>query len=97
MKVTKVEFRKFEKDGLLGFATVILDDQLVVKTTVRSGANGNYVSFPSKKRKEPWTNPKTNREELYEDQVFPITAEFRAELIGAILAEVDGNDDDMPF
>ena len=98
MKVTKVYFNKFEKDGLVGFSSVTLDDALVIKNiSVRAGNDGGYfISFPSKKRNAPYTNPKTGKEELYEDQVFCIEKELRKNITDAILAEA-GLDLENPF
>ena len=96
MKVTKVYFNKFEKDNLLGFASITLDDVLVIKgISVKQGDKGKFVSFPSKKRNVPYMNPKTGKEELWEDIVFSINSELRNHITESILAEVGSDEVDF--
>lgn len=64
------------KNGLKGFATVKVADCLVIKDfTIRETKGKLWVSMPSRKD--------TNGE--FYDTVFPVTKEFRNELIDCIL------------
>lgn len=59
-----------------GMADVVLDDVLVIKgIRVMEGQNGAFVSMPSQKVGSE-----------YRETVFPITAEFREQLMGSVLS-----------
>lgn len=62
-----------------GMADVVLDDVLVIKgIRVMEGQNGAFVSMPSQKVGSE-----------YRETVFPITAEFREQLMGSVLSAYD--------
>lgn len=62
-----------------GMADVALDDVLVIKgIRVMEGQNGAFVSMPSQKVGSE-----------YRETVFPITAEFREQLMGSVLSAYD--------
>ena len=64
---------------LKGVADVVLDDVLVIKgVKVMEGQNGTFVSMPSQKVGSE-----------YRETVFPITAEFREQLMGSVLSAYD--------
>jgi len=64
---------------LKGVADVVLDDVLVIKgVKVMEGQNGAFVSMPSQKVGSE-----------YRETVFPITAEFREQLMGSVLSAYD--------
>ncbi len=59
-----------------GMADVVLDDVLVIKgVRVMEGQNGAFVSMPSQKVGSE-----------YRETVFPVTAEFREQLMGSVLS-----------
>ena len=61
---------------LKGVADIVLDDMLVVKgIRVMEGQNGAFVSMPSQKVGSE-----------YRETVFPITAEFREQLMNTVLS-----------
>lgn len=81
MDITKVLVRKYEGDNgrnnLKGFATVTLDDELVLTNIkIVKGSKGLFVAMPS----TYWES-----DEKYHDIFFPITADFREELNDEIL------------
>ena len=81
MDITKVLVRKYEgdngKNALKGFATVTLDDELVLTNIkIVKGSKGLFVAMPS----TYWES-----DEKYHDIFFPITADFREELNDEIL------------
>ena len=81
MDITKVLVRKYEGDNgrnaLKGFATVTLDDELVLTNIkIVKGSKGLFVAMPS----TYWES-----DEKYHDIFFPITADFREELSDEIL------------
>lgn len=78
------------KKGLKGFATVTVADVLVIKDFTIRETNGKlWVSMPSR------IDSKT---EEYYDTVFPITKEFREELINCILDvyEIEESEQETP-
>lgn len=78
MEITNVKFYPYnkEKNNLKGFATVTLDDELVL-TGIKlvKGNKGLFLSMPSVQ----WVS-----DEEYHDIFFPITAELRDELTEAV-------------
>ena len=80
MDITKVIVRKYEAEGknnLKGFATVTLDDELVLTgIKIVKGSKGLFVAMPS----SYWES-----DEKYHDIFFPITGDFREELTEQIL------------
>ena len=88
MEITKVTVREFNKKNsdLKGFATVTLDDELVL-TGIKlvKGKKGMFISMPSQY---------SEKAEDYFDIFFPITAEFRSELQDAIIEEYKNPSDD---
>jgi len=77
MKITAVGVRKVDYEHTKAFVDITLDACFMVHCEVKDGRNGLYLSFPSKKTKNP--------EKPYTDTAHPITAEFRTELINAVM------------
>jgi stage V sporulation protein G len=78
MKVDVTVWPVEDKNNLLAFANVTLNDSFVVKgLKVCTGENGHFVAMPSAKDKQG----------EYHDVAFPITAEFRQKLVDAVLEE----------
>lgn len=74
IKVWKV--RKFKKGSLLGFATVLVADVIVVNgIRICEGKNGRFISMPQRKVKDE-----------YKDICYPFTKELRARLQAEILS-----------
>ena len=70
-----VTYKPYEgKNGLLGFVTLELETVLgslwITDLQFRKGQYGDFVTFPSKKLKEPKENPKTGKMEEYKNIVF---------------------------
>lgn len=87
MKIEAKINRYEDGKGLLGFATVTLGGEFVVKgLTLRDSEKGVFVSYPSKKLKTPYTNNQGETKE-YEDIFFPITRESRAKLNDEIVRQ----------
>ena len=81
MDITKVLVRKYEgdngKNALKGFATVTLDDELVLTNIkIVKGSKGLFIAMPS----TYWES-----DEKYHDIFFPITADLREELTDEII------------
>ena len=80
MDITKVIVRKYDAEGknnLKGFATVTLDDELVLTgIKIVKGSKGLFIAMPS----SYWES-----DEKYHDIFFPITGDFREELTEEIL------------
>ena len=90
MEITKVTVRKYDqpKNNLKGFATVTLDDELVLTgIKIVAGSKGKFIAMPS----TYWES-----DEEYHDIFFPITADFRAELQEEILEAYKEADDEKP-
>jgi len=111
MTITQVKVKPLDNGNLKAIANVTLDDSLVLTgIKVMSGTNGLFVTMPSVKGKEGELDKKTGKQKYY-DTFYPITANFRAELMGKVLAEYEGkevkqeefvevdpmDDDDLPF
>ena len=78
MKITKVQMKKGNWDKTKAMVSVTFDDCFVVSgLKVIEGQNGAFVSMPNRKTPEG----------EYKDTCFPITKEFRQELIDAVLKE----------
>lgn len=78
MKITKVQLVKGDWGKTKAIASVTFDACFVVGgLKVVEGEKGNFVSMPNRKTAEG----------EYKDTCFPITKEFREELIQAVLKE----------
>jgi stage V sporulation protein G len=95
MKITDVRVTKLEgMKNLKAMASITFDDCFVVGgLKVMTGKNGEFISMPSQK----------NKNDEYKDVCFPVTKEFRQEMIDAIMTkyngskkETTGTDDEMP-
>ena len=77
MQITSVKIRKMFTEGpMLAVASVTLSDVFVIHDVKVIFANDRrFIVMPSKK----------NADGTYRDIAHPITAEFRAELEGAVL------------
>lgn len=72
----------FEKDNLLGFASVVLNESFVVNDIrILQGKNGSFVAMPSQKTGKQTTEGK----DVYRDICFPITKDFRNELFKEVM------------
>ena len=82
MKITKVNLLKLEltksNKNLLALASVVLDDEFVIKgfKIVQGNKSEPFISFPSEKLKDG-----------YDDIAFPITKECREYFIDSIFDE----------
>ena len=88
MDITKVVVRKYNqpKNNLKGFATVTLDDELVLTgIKIVKGNKGLFLGMPS----SYWES-----DEQYHDIYFPVTAEFREELTEQVLEAYEEADDE---
>lgn len=78
MKITKVQLVKGDWGKTKAIASVTFDACFVVGgLKVVEGEKGNFVSMPNRKTADG----------EYKDTCFPITKEFREELIQAVLKE----------
>lgn len=78
MKITKVQLVKGDWGKTKAMASVTFDDCFVVSgLKVIEGEKGAFVSMPNRKTADG----------EYKDTAFPITKEFREELINAVLKE----------
>ena len=78
MKITKVQLLKGNWKKTKAMVSVTFDDCFVVSgLKVIEGEKGAFVSMPNRKLPDG----------TYKDTAFPITKEFREELIQAILKE----------
>lgn len=78
MKITKVQLVKGDWGKTKAMVSITFDDCFVVSgLKVVEGEKGAFVSMPNRKT--------ANGE--YKDTCFPITKEFRQELIDAVLKE----------
>ena len=76
VKVTKIENVK----SLKALANITFDKCFVVGgLKIMEGKNGLFVSMPSKK----------NKDETYSDVCFPVTKEFRQEIIDAVMMKYE--------
>ena len=86
MNVTDVKFRavKEKDDKLLGFASVTLDDELVITgIRVLMGKYGPFLSFPSREGRDEEGKKK------FFDIAFPTKKGLREKLTEAVLKEGD--------
>jgi len=83
MKITEVTIRKTTEEGKLkAYANVTFDNCFVISgLKIMNGSKGLFVSMPN--RKMP------NGE--YKDICFPITAEFRLEVINSVMDKYNGD------
>jgi len=88
MQVTGVQVTKLNGDySTKGIANITLDDQMVVKgLKIIEGSNGLFVAMPSKELNKPYVD-KNGVTVKYEDIAFPITKEFRQEIIEKVMKE----------
>lgn len=87
MDITKVSIRKYNapKNNLKGFATVTLDDELVLTgIKIIKGNKGLFLGMPS----TYWES-----DEEYHDIFFPVTADFREELTDAVIEAYEEADE----
>lgn len=75
--VTEVDFRVHEKDKLIGFANVTLNDALVIRgVRLINGSKGKFVSFPSREAKK----------DEYIEICFVKTPELRQHILDSVIA-----------
>ena len=68
---------------------IIIPHGIVLKDCMlKEGQNGFFVTSPSKKLKEPWTNPKTGKTHEYKDLAY-FPAEIRPELEKTVMEAYD--------
>jgi len=86
MNITQVKFFEMNKDKLKAFATITLNDELVISgLKVMDSVNGYFVAMPSRKNTKP--NDGTQDYKAYIDTVYPITKEARQYIQDTILRE----------
>ncbi|MCX8129750.1 MAG: SpoVG family protein [Clostridia bacterium] len=78
MKITEVKIHPVNTEGnLKAFVSITLDKQFVVGgLAVMNGTKGLFVKMPSRKVGDE-----------YKDTCYPVTKEFRQELVDTVLAE----------
>ncbi len=98
MKVSKIDFYRYEKDKLMGFCTLTFDESLVIKGfKVMKSDKGYFLAMPSMKGKDG----------QYYDTVFFTNKEMRQEIERMVLAKAGVQnevyedttvyEDDLPF
>lgn len=91
MVITKVEFKKFERGNLKGFASVTFDDALIVTGIKLMWSEKTKSFFPAMPSTE-YTDKDGSKK--YNDIVFPVSKELRAEMTEAIVSKYkDGGND----
>lgn len=76
MKITEVRINKFENNNTKGFATITLDDAIVVSgLTIIQGKKGLFVSMPNTKGKDG----------KYYDSVYPLSKSGRDYINNTVL------------
>lgn len=90
MKITDVRAFVINKGNLLANASVTFDNSLVVWVKLCEGRNGHFISFPCHKYEDK------DGEEMWKDDVFPLSGEFRDEITEAVLNEYNDVLDDEP-
>jgi len=76
MKITEVRINKFENNNTKGFATITLDDAIVVTgLTIIQGKKGLFVSMPNTKGKDG----------KYYDSVYPLSKSGRDYINNTVL------------
>lgn len=74
MKITQTKFHEINKDKLKAYATITIDDELVIRgLKVMDSVNGYFVAMPS--RKNTQENNGNTDYKAYIDTVYPITKE----------------------
>lgn len=85
MNITKVSIKNLESGNLKAMVSITFDDCFVVGgLKIMSGTKGLFVSMPSRKDKD----------DKWIDTCFPITKEFRQELINTILGQYKSTEAD---
>lgn len=89
MPEVTVSVTPYEKEGssMKALARVVLDDCFVINNvTILEGKSGNnFVAMPGYK-----TNQKDEQgKDIFRDICFPVTAEFRSKMFGAVLADYE--------
>lgn len=80
MVVTKVVVRKYESGSLKGFATVTLDDELVLTgLKIVNGKKGLFVAMPSE----------AGADDKYYDIYYPVNQDLRNKIEDAVLDEYE--------
>lgn len=81
MNITDIRIYEVNKDNLKALASITIDrDFVVTGISVREGKNGLFVSMPSKKVGEKWS-----------DICYPITKEARQTINNAVLEKYNGD------
>jgi stage V sporulation protein G len=76
MRITAVSIKLFEKDKLKAFATITIDDCLVVRgIKIIEGRKGLFVAMPNRRRSD----------DSFQDIAHPVTVEARQELERLVL------------
>lgn len=79
MKITDVRIFTVESEKLRANVSITFDEQLVMWVKLVEGKYGLYINFPCHSYEDK------NGEIKYKDDVFPITKEFREDIIDAVL------------
>ena len=84
MKITQVKFYEMNKDKLLSFANITIDNELVISgLKVMDSVNGYFVAMPSRKNSKD--NDGSQDYKAYIDTVYPITKEARTYIQDTVL------------
>lgn len=79
MKITDVRVFTVESEKLKANVSITFDEQLVMWVKLVYGKYGLYVNFPC----HSYTDEKG--ETVYKDDVFPITKDFREDIIDSVI------------
>lgn len=79
MKITDVRVFTVESEKLKANVSITFDEQLVIWVKLVDGKYGLYVNFPCHSYEGK------DGETVYKDDVFPITKDFREDIIDAVI------------
>ena len=79
MKITDVRVFKVDSEKLKANVSITFDEQLVMWVKLVDGKYGLYVNFPSHSYEG------NDGKVVYKDDVFPITKDFRDDIIDAVI------------
>lgn len=81
LNITEVRMKKIDKDDFLGYASICIDNQIILEgIKLLKGKNGRYILMPIRR---------TKTENKSRNYIYPINNETREQLIDAISAEYD--------
>lgn len=83
MKITEVRVYPLESEKLKANVSITFDDQLVMWCKLVDGKYGLYITFPNHSYQDK------DGSTIYKDDVFPITKDFREDIIDAVISEYE--------